>query len=69
MYGDLMEVEGMYGGSKGRRWKVDWEKTPQPVQIKLKVMRGVKDKVPGRNAALDTEHLAYLRQCVGLSCL
>ena len=47
MYGDLMEVEGMYGGSKGRRWKVDWEKTPQPVQIKLKVMRGVKDKVPG----------------------
>ena len=39
--------DGHYGGSKGRRWKVDWEKTPQPVQIKIRSLRGVKDKLPG----------------------
>ncbi len=45
MYGDLMLSEGHYGGSKGRRWKVDWNKTPQPVQIKMTTLRGVKDKI------------------------
>lgn len=45
-YGDLMTTEGQYGGSRGRRWKVDWDKTPQPIQIKLKCLRGVKDKLP-----------------------
>ena len=47
MYGDLMLADGQYGGSKGRRWKVDWNRTPQPIQIKLKCLRGVKDKLPG----------------------
>ena len=47
MYGDLMLADGQYGGSKGRRWKVDWNRTPQPVQIKLNCLRGVKDKLPG----------------------
>ncbi|PIK53786.1 hypothetical protein BSL78_09280 [Apostichopus japonicus] len=46
MYGDLMMADGEYGGSKGRRWKVDWNKAPQPIQIKLKCLRGVKDKLP-----------------------
>ncbi|EDO30431.1 predicted protein, partial [Nematostella vectensis] len=46
MYGDLMLADGQYGGSKGRRWKVDWNRTPQPIQIKLKCLRGVKDKLP-----------------------
>ncbi|KAJ8020621.1 hypothetical protein HOLleu_40259 [Holothuria leucospilota] len=46
MYGDLMMADGEYGGSKGRRWKVDWNKSPQPIQIKLKCLRGVKDKLP-----------------------
>ncbi|KAK7091940.1 uncharacterized protein [Littorina saxatilis] len=46
-YGDLMTSEGQYGGSRGRRWKVDWDKTPQPIQVKLKCLRGIKDKVPG----------------------
>ncbi|XP_035825164.1 uncharacterized protein LOC101851493 [Aplysia californica] len=45
-YGDLMHSEGQYAGSKGRRWKVDWNKTPQPVQVKLKCLRGIKDKCP-----------------------
>jgi len=42
-----MMVDGQYGGNQGRRWKVDWDKTPQPVQIKLKCLRGVRDKLPG----------------------
>ncbi|XP_038052469.1 uncharacterized protein LOC119725181 [Patiria miniata] len=46
MYGDLMMADGQYGGSKGRRWKVDWNRAPQPIQIKLKCLRGVKDKLP-----------------------
>ncbi|KAK3743337.1 hypothetical protein QZH41_013912, partial [Actinostola sp. cb2023] len=46
MYGDLILADGQYGGSKGRRWKVDWNRTPQPIQIKLKCLRGVKDKLP-----------------------
>nr|XP_002734565.1 PREDICTED: uncharacterized protein LOC100373469 [Saccoglossus kowalevskii] len=47
MYGDLTLADGQYGGSKGRRWKVDWTRTPQPIQIKLKCLRGVRDKLPG----------------------
>ncbi|KAL5014640.1 hypothetical protein ScPMuIL_008910 [Solemya velum] len=46
-YGDLMVVDGQYGGSRGRRWKVDWNRTPQPIQVKLQCLRGVKDKLPG----------------------
>ncbi|XP_068706194.1 uncharacterized protein [Montipora foliosa] len=46
MYGDLILADGQYGGSKGRRWKVDWNRTPQPIQIKLNCLRGVKDKLP-----------------------
>ncbi|XP_019628555.1 PREDICTED: uncharacterized protein LOC109473086 [Branchiostoma belcheri] len=46
MYGDLTVADGFYGGSKGRRWKVDWNRAPQPIQIKLQCMRGVKDKLP-----------------------
>ena len=52
MYGDLTFADGQYGGSKGRRWKVDWNRTPQPVQIKLKCLRGVKDKLPGSRYVL-----------------
>lgn len=47
MYGDLSMADGEYGGAKGRRWKLDWRRTPQPIQIKLKCLRGVKDKLPG----------------------
>ena len=47
MYGALTFADGQYGGSKGRRWKIDWNRAPQPVQIRLKCLRGVKDKLPG----------------------
>ncbi|XP_061447709.1 uncharacterized protein LOC133367599 isoform X2 [Rhineura floridana] len=30
----------------GLCWKIDWSKKPQPIQIQLKCLRGVKDKVP-----------------------
>ncbi|KAK2169280.1 hypothetical protein NP493_1197g00020 [Ridgeia piscesae] len=56
-FGDLTEAEGEYGGSKGRRWKVDWNKTPQPIEVKLKCMRGVKDKIPaGRYVLITSLH-------------
>ena len=47
MYGELVMADGEYGGSKGRRWKVDWNRSPQPIQVKLKCLRGIKDKLPG----------------------
>ncbi len=43
-----MTAEGHYGGSQGRRWKIDWDKTPQPIQVKLNCLRGVKDRLPGQ---------------------
>ena len=30
----------------GRRWRVEWTKTPQPIQININCIRGVKDKLP-----------------------
>ena len=62
MYGDLTEADGHYGGSKGRRWKVDWDRTPQPIEVKLKCLRGVKDKLPG--AHLKTTSLINQSSCV-----
>ncbi|KAF6026991.1 OFCC1 [Bugula neritina] len=46
MYGNLASADGEYGGSKGKRWKLDWDKAPQPIEIKLKTLRGVRDKLP-----------------------
>ena len=40
MFGDLVLADSQYGGNKGRRWKVDWDRAPQPIQIKLKSLRG-----------------------------
>ncbi|XP_057308593.1 uncharacterized protein LOC130646936 [Hydractinia symbiolongicarpus] len=52
MYGDLIFADGQYGGSKGHRWKIDWNRAPQPIQIRLKCLRGVKDKLPGSRYVL-----------------
>ena len=57
LYGDLERARGYYGAVKGRRWKVDWTKAPQPVQIKIKTLRGVRDKLPaGRYLLLVSLH-------------
>lgn len=61
MYGDLILADGQYGGSKGRRWKVDWNKTPQPIQIKMKCLRGVKDKLPCKKCYQIELGLGYLK--------
>lgn len=47
MFGDLKAADGEFGGTGGKRWKVDWDKAPQPIQVKLKTLRGVRDKLPG----------------------
>jgi len=52
MYGDLVFTDGEYDGSKCRRWKVDWIRTPQPIQIKLKCFRGIKNKLPASRYVL-----------------
>ena len=46
LYGDLERSHDYYGAVKGRRWKVDWTKAPQPVQIKIRSLRGTRDKLP-----------------------
>lgn len=52
MYGELVLADGQYGGARGRRWRVDWDRTPQPIQIKLAAMRGVRDKAPAGRYAI-----------------
>ena len=47
LFGDLEYADGYYGAVKGRRWKVDWTHAPQPIRIKLKCLRGIRDKLPG----------------------
>ena len=47
LYGDLERADGYYGAVRGRRWKVDWNRAPQPVQIRIQTLRGVRDKLPG----------------------
>lgn len=46
LYGDLVLSDGLYAGNRGRRWRIDWDRTPQPVQIRLTMLRGVRDRLP-----------------------
>eukprot|EP00050_Salpingoeca_kvevrii_P003599 m.228450 g.228450 ORF g.228450 m.228450 type:complete len:1127 (+) comp10856_c0_seq18:6377-9757(+) len=46
-YGNLMLVDGFFTGNRARRWKVDWDETPQPLEIKLLTLRGTRAKLPG----------------------
>lgn len=43
-YGDLTIADGVYTGQRRRRWRIDWARAPQPVQIKLNCIRGLRDK-------------------------
>ena len=53
LYGDLVVADEQYGGARGRRWRVEWTKSPQPIQIKINCIRGLKDKIPvGRYAIM-----------------
>ena len=44
LYGDLVIADEQYGGARGRRWRVEWTETPQPIQVKINCIRGLKDK-------------------------
>jgi len=44
LYGDLRIASEQYGGARDRRWRVEWTRTPQPIQIKIDCVRGLKDK-------------------------
>ena len=46
LYGDLVIADEQYGGARGRRWRVEWTETPQPIQVKINCIRGLKDKIP-----------------------
>lgn len=53
LYGDLVVADEQYGGARGRRWRVEWTKSPQPIQIRVDCIRGLKDKIPvGRYAIM-----------------
>eukprot|EP00656_Telonema_subtile_P015287 TRINITY_DN17993_c0_g1_i3.p1 TRINITY_DN17993_c0_g1~~TRINITY_DN17993_c0_g1_i3.p1 ORF type:complete len:613 (-),score=158.63 TRINITY_DN17993_c0_g1_i3:892-2730(-) len=45
-YGDLMETNDISTQLKGRHYQLDWEKAPQPIEIELHALRGVRDKLP-----------------------
>ena len=45
-YGTLLDADALYGLSDGRRKKVDWSKEVQPVQLRIGLLRAVKDKLP-----------------------
>lgn len=45
-YGELTIADGVYGGNKQRRWRLDWQHTPQPIQIRVDCLRGLRDKAP-----------------------
>ena len=45
LYGDLVVADEQYGGARGRRWRVEWTKSPQPIQIKINCIRGLKERL------------------------
>jgi hypothetical protein len=45
-YGDLRSARLEYGGFQGREWLVEWERTPQPMRLRLDLMRGARDRLP-----------------------
>ena len=42
----MVIADEQYGGARGRRWRVEWTETPQPIQVKINCIRGLKDKIP-----------------------
>jgi len=45
-YGDLALADSRFTGHEGRRFRVDWSRSPQPIEIKLHRLCGMRDKVP-----------------------
>ncbi|XP_034615450.1 orofacial cleft 1 candidate gene 1 protein [Trachemys scripta elegans] len=59
-FGNLAEVNNESNGAAGLCWKVDRYKTPQPIQIQLRCLRGAKDKVPKGRYTLKVSLLSRL---------
>ncbi|MBN3321004.1 OFCC1 protein, partial [Atractosteus spatula] len=51
-YGELTESGTQSNGEQGLRWQVGWRKAPQPVEIQIRCLRGVRDKLPKGRYAL-----------------
>ncbi|MGH0131649.1 UNVERIFIED_CONTAM: hypothetical protein FKN15_056731 [Acipenser sinensis] len=51
-YGELTKTKPRPDRIRGMKWKVEWSKTPQPVEIQLRCLRGVKDKLPQGSVTL-----------------
>lgn len=45
-YGNLAESEDLEEKLKGRHFELDWERAPQPLEIELHALRGIRDKIP-----------------------
>ncbi|XP_009883732.1 PREDICTED: orofacial cleft 1 candidate gene 1 protein [Charadrius vociferus] len=59
-FGDLAGVDTGLNGAAGPCGKVDCSKTPQPIEIHIKCLRGVKDKVPKGHYTLKVSVLSRL---------
>uniref|UniRef100_W5N6K7 Orofacial cleft 1 candidate gene 1 protein n=1 Tax=Lepisosteus oculatus TaxID=7918 RepID=W5N6K7_LEPOC len=51
-YGELTESGTQSNREQGLRWQVGWSKAPQPVEIQIRCLRGVRDKLPKGRYAL-----------------
>ncbi|XP_077127803.1 uncharacterized protein LOC143783277 [Ranitomeya variabilis] len=56
--GNISEVNNESNGAAGLCWKTGWSDTSQPIQIVLKCLRGVKDKIPKGHYVLKTSLLS-----------
>ncbi|XP_009991458.1 PREDICTED: uncharacterized protein LOC104384711, partial [Tauraco erythrolophus] len=59
-FGNLASVNAGLNGAAGPCGKVDCSKTPQPIEIQVKCLRGVRDKVPKGHYTLKVSVLSRL---------
>lgn len=45
-YGDLTLADSRFTGHEGRRFRVDWSSAPQPIEVKIANLAGLRDRVP-----------------------
>ncbi|XP_072269459.1 uncharacterized protein [Pyxicephalus adspersus] len=56
--GNISKVNNESNGAAGLCWKGNWTDRPQPIQILLKCLRGVKDKIPKGHYVMKTSLLS-----------
>jgi len=45
-YGDLVHCDDLEEKLKGRHFELDWERAPQPLELEIHSLRGIRDKIP-----------------------